>query len=327
MIMKTISCLLSVALLLTACWQRTSPPAPVSYGYHEPSAATSSQSEVISPSPVIEVTRQSIIEQKTIQQEEIPAVKESLVQPQHEEPQKKTRSSDKPSPRIISEENNDHDIAPFQKPKRKKLSAAEREKELEVQFSSLEEPALPTNSSKIKEDAAVKKTSAFLEKDSEKSRKNTGDFSQEESSSPSKKETTVATSEEADQPRKSVSKFSWPVKGEIIGHFSQEKGKVKNDGINIAAPKGTPIVAVEDGIVVYEGNEMQGFGNLTLLKHPGGWMSAYGHCSKIFVKRGQKVQKGDRIALVGDTGSARSPQLHFQLRKKSTVVDPLQYLE
>lgn len=327
MIMKTISCLLSVALLLTACSQRTSPPAPVSYGYHEPSAATSSQSEVISPSPVIEATRQPLIEQETIQQEEIPVVEESLVQPSHEESQKKTRSSDEPSSGIISEENNDHDIAPSQKPRRKKLSAAEREKELEAQFSSLEEPTSSANSPKIKEDAAVKKTSASPEKDLEKGRKNAEDFSQEEPSSPSKKETTVARSEEADQTQKSVSKFSWPVKGEIIGHFSQEKGKVKNDGINIAAPKGTPIVTVEEGIVVYEGNEMQGFGNLALLKHPGGWMSAYGHCSKIFVKRGQRVQKGDRIALVGDTGSARSPQLHFQLRKKSTVVDPLQYLE
>ena len=122
-------------------------------------------------------------------------------------------------------------------------------------------------------------------------------------------------------------KFTWPVKGNIVSEFGQGEGKMKNDGINISAPQGTPIAAVQSGAVVYAGNEMQGFGNLVLIKHPGGWISSYGHCAKILVRQGQKVLKGDRIGLVGNTGSVKHPQLHFELRKKSKVVDPQQYLE
>ncbi len=125
-------------------------------------------------------------------------------------------------------------------------------------------------------------------------------------------------------------KFVWPVKGKVISRFGPGQGTLQNDGINIAAPEGTPIVAIEEGVVVYAGNEMQGFGNLVLIKHPGGWMSSYGHAAKILIERGAKVQKGASIGLVGSTGSVNEPQLHFELRnmkKGGKVVNPELYLE
>lgn len=322
--MKIIPNLLSVVILLTSCSQRTAPPAPVSYGYQEQSVAPASQAEAVAASPLPEAPPQPVIEQSSIQREEIPVMEETSSQAYNQAPQKKGRSFEELQPHGISEENDD---APPRKPRRKKPSAAEREKELEDQFSSLEETPPLADSSKPKKEASAKKTPASKQKELEEAEKNNQDSSEKESPSLHKKETSPSRDEEVETPKKTSVTFSWPVKGEVISHFSQSKGKMKNDGINIAVPKNTPVVAIEEGVVVYEGNEMQGFGNLVLLKHPAGWMSAYGHCSKIFVKRGQKVQKGARIALVGDTGSVRSPQLHFQLRKKSTVVDPLQYLE
>ena len=124
-----------------------------------------------------------------------------------------------------------------------------------------------------------------------------------------------------------ASPLSGNVKDKIISDFNQTTGKLKNDGINLKADKNAPILAAQSGQVVYAGNEMQGFGNLILLKHEGGWMTAYGHCAEILVKEKQFVKQGDTIAKVGNTGSVRDPQLHFQLRKKSTVVDPKLYLE
>lgn len=124
--------------------------------------------------------------------------------------------------------------------------------------------------------------------------------------------------------------FAWPVKGKIISRFGPGEGALQNDGINIAAPEGTPIMAIEEGLVVYAGNEMQAFGNLILLKHPSGWISSYGHAAKLLVERGAQVQKGQTIALVGHTGSVDKSQLHFELRnltKNGKVVNPELYLE
>ena len=101
---------------------------------------------------------------------------------------------------------------------------------------------------------------------------------------------------------------------------------MRNDGINIAAPRGTPVLAAENGVVVYAGNELRGFGKLILVKHSGGWVSAYAHNQSFMVKRGEKVTKGQRIARVGSTGGVISPQLHFELRKGRDAKDPRKYL-
>lgn len=116
--------------------------------------------------------------------------------------------------------------------------------------------------------------------------------------------------------------FLWPVKGRVISDFGPKKGGEHNDGVNIEAPRGSPVMAAENGVVAYAGNELRGFGNLLLIRHGDGWVSAYAHNDDLLVARGEKVQRGQRIATVGSTGSVASPQLHFELRRESRAVDP-----
>ena len=121
--------------------------------------------------------------------------------------------------------------------------------------------------------------------------------------------------------------FVWPVRGDMLGTFGPQAAKGQNnDGINIAAAKGTPIVAAETGLVAYVGNELKGFGNLVLIKHADGWVSAYAHADQIDVKKGQMVTKGQQIGTVGQTGTATQPQLHFELRHQGEAVDPQEHL-
>ncbi|MBT5414891.1 MAG: LysM peptidoglycan-binding domain-containing M23 family metallopeptidase, partial [Rhodospirillaceae bacterium] len=116
--------------------------------------------------------------------------------------------------------------------------------------------------------------------------------------------------------------FLWPVNGRIVSNFGPKKGGENNDGVNIEAPRGSPVMAVENGVVAYSGNELRGFGNLLLIRHDDGWVSAYAHNDDLLVSRGDQVQRGQRIATVGSTGSVGSPQLHFELRHKSRAIDP-----
>ena len=120
--------------------------------------------------------------------------------------------------------------------------------------------------------------------------------------------------------------FIWPVKGKISSEFGPAGKGLHNDGINILVPEGSKVVASEGGIVVYSGNELQGFGNLLLIKHPNGWMTAYGHNNQLLVARGDKVNKGQVISYSGSSGNVRIPQLHFEIRKGTKAVDPLKYL-
>jgi len=123
-------------------------------------------------------------------------------------------------------------------------------------------------------------------------------------------------------PPKSASGFAWPVKGRVISRFGVKAKGLRNDGINIAAARGTPVRAAENGVVAYAGNELRGFGNLLLIKHSGGWVTAYAHNDKVLVKRGQKIRKGDTVATVGSSGSVTRPQLHFEIRKGKKARDP-----
>ena len=91
-------------------------------------------------------------------------------------------------------------------------------------------------------------------------------------------------------------------------------------------PEGTPVKAADDGVVAYAGNELKGYGNLVLIRHAGGYVSAYANASKLMVKRGDSVKRGQIIAHAGQTGNVTSPQLHFEIRKGSTPVDPTKYL-
>jgi murein DD-endopeptidase MepM/ murein hydrolase activator NlpD len=120
--------------------------------------------------------------------------------------------------------------------------------------------------------------------------------------------------------------FRWPVRGRIISGFGTKPNGERNDGINLAVPAGTSVKAAEAGTVIYAGNELQGYGDLILIRHAGGWVSAYAHNSKMLVKRGDTVRRGENIATAGMTGSVSSPQVHFELRKGSKPVNPLDYL-
>jgi len=117
--------------------------------------------------------------------------------------------------------------------------------------------------------------------------------------------------------------FRWPARGRVISGFS---GKGGNEGINIAVPEGTPVKAAEGGTVAYAGNELKGYGNLVLIRHPNGYVSAYAHNGSLNVKRGDTIKRGQVVATAGQTGNVSSPQLHFELRKGSTPVDPTPYL-
>lgn len=120
--------------------------------------------------------------------------------------------------------------------------------------------------------------------------------------------------------------FRWPVRGRIIAGFGPKPTGQQNDGINIAVPEGTPIKASEDGVVAYSGNELKGYGNLVLVRHASGHVTAYAHASELLVKRGDTVKRGQVIAKSGQTGNVSSPQLHFEIRKGATPVDPMQFL-
>lgn len=120
--------------------------------------------------------------------------------------------------------------------------------------------------------------------------------------------------------------FVWPVEGRVVAGFGPQGKGLHNDGINIAAPAGAEVRAAENGVVVYTGNELRGFGNLILIKHADGWVTAYAHVGDIVVARGARVTRGQAIARVGDSGNVREPQLHFELRKGVEAVDPSKHL-
>jgi len=120
--------------------------------------------------------------------------------------------------------------------------------------------------------------------------------------------------------------FRWPVRGKVITAYGAKTNGKANDGINLAVPEGTPVKAAEDGIVAYSGNELKGYGNLVLVRHANGYVTAYAHASELLVKRGDTIKRGQIIAKSGQSGEVGSPQLHFEIRKGSTPVDPLQFL-
>ena len=122
-------------------------------------------------------------------------------------------------------------------------------------------------------------------------------------------------------------KLRWPASGKVIAGFGGRPDGTHNDGINVSVPLGTEVHAAEDGVVAYAGSELKGYGNLVLLRHDNGWVTAYAHNDELLVKRGDKIKRGQVIAKAGKTGSVDQPQVHFELRQGSKPVDPVPYLE
>jgi len=138
---------------------------------------------------------------------------------------------------------------------------------------------------------------------------------------PAQKPTVDATKGTEATPR-----FRWPVRGQVIAGFGAKPDGVRNDGINVAVPENTPIKAADDGVVVYAGNELKGFGNLVLVRHADDYITAYAHAKELKVKRGDQIKGGEVIGISGQTGNVDAPQVHFEIRKGSTPVNPMQFL-
>jgi murein DD-endopeptidase MepM/ murein hydrolase activator NlpD len=170
------------------------------------------------------------------------------------------------------------------------------------------------------------------EQDSERSNREQDENNTDIAYAPADEDRDVTRSDTEDEQtgaasaEESINNFRWPVKGRIISKYGSKPGGTRNEGINIAVPEGTSVRAAESGVIAYAGNELKGYGNLVLIRHEGGWVTAYAHNKQLYVKRGDTVRRGDVIAKAGQTGSVDAPQLHFELRKGATAVDPLKYL-
>jgi murein DD-endopeptidase MepM/ murein hydrolase activator NlpD len=127
-------------------------------------------------------------------------------------------------------------------------------------------------------------------------------------------------------PPRASSRFQWPVSGSVISSYGPQRGGLHNDGINIRAPAGAPVRAADNGMVVYAGNELKGFGNLVLVRHADLWMTAYAHMGRLLVKKGQLVKQGQAIGTVGSSGSVSTPQLHFEIRRGAEALNPEAYM-
>ena len=126
--------------------------------------------------------------------------------------------------------------------------------------------------------------------------------------------------------RTGIDTFRWPATGRVLSKFGDRRRGERNDGIDISVPEGTSVKAAENGVVIYSGNELQDYGNLLLVRHDGGWVSAYAHNKSLTAKRGDKVRRGQVIAKSGRTGNAVRPMIHFELRKDANPVNPQKYL-
>jgi murein DD-endopeptidase MepM/ murein hydrolase activator NlpD len=120
--------------------------------------------------------------------------------------------------------------------------------------------------------------------------------------------------------------FQWPVRGRVLAAFGSDVGGAPNNGVDLAVPAGTDVLAADDGVVLYTGSEIKSLGNLILLRHRDDFVTAYAHAKSFQVKTGDTVRRGQVIAKSGQSGTVKAPQLHFEIRKESAPVDPAQYL-
>ncbi len=186
-----------------------------------------------------------------------------------------------------------------------------------AKVATVKTPVLPAKPDKAAPQVAVRTQPAGkpLKEAVSDPRKPAVDYDSKTASLPPEPEKDAAA--ESDKPE-----FRWPARGRIINGLKTGG----NDGINIALPEGTAVKAADGGVVAYAGSELKGYGNLVLIRHPNGFVSAYANNGELSVKRGETVRRGQTIATSGQTGNVASPQLHFELRKGSTPVDPTNYL-
>lgn len=143
---------------------------------------------------------------------------------------------------------------------------------------------------------------------------------------PKKTEKVIEQADETAPDATGIGRMRWPVRGRVISQYGKGAGK-SNDGIDISVPEGTPVKAAENGVVIYAGDGLKEFGNTVLVRHEDGLVTVYGHASELKVQRGEKVKRGQEIAVSGMSGATDAPKLHFEVRKNSAPVDPSTYLE
>jgi murein DD-endopeptidase MepM/ murein hydrolase activator NlpD len=124
-----------------------------------------------------------------------------------------------------------------------------------------------------------------------------------------------------------IDQFRWPVQGRVVKRYGEKNGSRRNDGLDISVPRGTPVKAAENGVVIYAGDGLKEFGNTVLIKHDNGLVTVYGHADTLKVKRGATVRRGEEIATAGVSGDTETPMVHFEVRKNSAPVDPSKYLQ
>ena len=186
-------------------------------------------------------------------------------------------------------------------------------------------PAAPASKKSAAEAKPAPKTAAAPPAQQKLAKAETGPVATARLATPANDAKTEAA-EAAPSSTGSIPGFRWPVRGRVIAGFGPKSNGQQNDGINLAVPEGTSVKAAEDGVVAYSGNELKGYGNLVLVRHSNGYVTAYAHASQLMVKRGDTIKRGQIIAKAGQTGSVSSPQLHFEIRKGSTPVEPTQFL-
>ncbi|MEQ1942807.1 LysM peptidoglycan-binding domain-containing protein [Mesorhizobium sp. VNQ89] len=143
---------------------------------------------------------------------------------------------------------------------------------------------------------------------------------------PKKTEKVIDEASETAPDATGIGRMRWPVRGRVISQFGKGGGKT-SDGIDISVPEGTSVKAAENGVVIYAGDGLKEFGNTVLVRHEDGLVTVYGHASALKVQRGDKVKRGQEIAVSGMSGQTDAPKLHFEVRKNSAPVDPSTYLE
>lgn len=138
---------------------------------------------------------------------------------------------------------------------------------------------------------------------------------------------TIDSSSTASAPANTgVEALRWPVRGRVVSSYGSNVGGKGNDGIDISVPRGSTVKAAENGVVIYAGEGLKEFGKTVLVRHDNGLVTVYGHLDKISVQRGDNVSRGQNVGASGMTGSAKQPQLHFEVRKNTTPVNPMTYL-
>lgn len=209
------------------------------------------------------------------------------------------------------------DLAGPKKSERKPTLVAEAKPVSPVATDAAPAPVVPMPKPDLpQQHASVQKTTGHAKPDNAEPQKSAAKPA-ENTKQPTSEVKTASLSPKAPKASQ-ADNFRWPVSGRVIVDFAASKGT----GINIEAPEGSMVRAVDNGTVIYVGDAVEGYGNLILIRHPNGYVSAYAHLKSVSATKGEEVQRGDPIGTVGMTGAVSRPQLHFELRKGATPVDP-----